>query len=205
MPQLLRSKLTYANVMVTVLAFIVLGGAAYAASSLPKNSVGSRQIKEGGVKNSDIANNAVTSPKVADGSLLSSDFAAGQLPAGPKGATGATGATGDTGAPGSARAFAAINAAGAVVAGHSSNITSANVTRPATGVYCFDLTGIGITGANSAATASPDYNDAATVGGDTAQVNLGNNFGGCAAPKVGVRMNDETGALKNAGFFVAFY
>jgi hypothetical protein len=202
LPQSLRSKLTYANVMVTVLAFIVLGGAAYAASSLPKNSVGSRQIKEGGVKNGDIANNAVTSPKVADGSLLGSDFAAGQLPAGPKGATGATGATG---APGSARAFAAINAAGAVVAGHSSNITSANVTRPSTGVYCFDLTGIGITAANSAATASADYNDASTVGGDTAQVNLGNNFGGCTAPTVGVRMNDETGALKNAGFFVAFY
>jgi hypothetical protein len=199
LPQSLRSKLTYANVMVTVLAFIVLGGAAYAASSLPKNSVGSRQIKEGGIKNGDIANNAVTSPKVADGSLLSSDFAAGQLPAGPKGATG------DTGAPGSARAFAAINAAGAVVAGHSSNITSANVTRPATGIYCFDLTGIGITAANSAATATADYNDASTVGGDTAQVNLGNNFGGCAAPKVGVRMNDQAGTLKNAGFFVAFY
>jgi hypothetical protein len=41
----LKGKLTYANVMVTILAFIVLGGAAYAATKLPKNSVGTKQIK----------------------------------------------------------------------------------------------------------------------------------------------------------------
>jgi hypothetical protein len=186
----IRSRLKFANVMSVIAVFIALGGSAWAISA---NSVGSKQIKKGGVKNSDIANNAVTSPKVADHSLLSSDFATGQVPTGPKGD------------PGSARAFAAVNAAGTVLTAHSSNITAANVTRPATGIYCFDLSGIGITAANSAATASADYNDASTVGGDTAQVNLGNNFGGCTTPKVGVRMNDSTGALKNAGFFVAFY
>ena len=42
----LRDNLTYANVMVTVLAFIVLGGVAYAAG-LPPNSVGTKQLKNG--------------------------------------------------------------------------------------------------------------------------------------------------------------
>ncbi|MEA2139776.1 MAG: hypothetical protein QOG56_2926 [Solirubrobacteraceae bacterium] len=100
----------YANVTATMALIVALGGTSYAAVVLPANSVGSRQIKKGGVANSDIRANAVTSGKVKNGSLLSADFKAGQLPAGPKGATGATGATGakgdkgdkgDTGAPGS--------------------------------------------------------------------------------------------------------
>jgi hypothetical protein len=46
----LREKLTYANVMVTVLAFLVLGGTgAYAAIHLGKGSVGTKQIKNGAV------------------------------------------------------------------------------------------------------------------------------------------------------------
>ena len=49
MLQKLRPKLTFANVMVVVLAFIVLGGGAYAATSLPRNSVGTKQLKRGAV------------------------------------------------------------------------------------------------------------------------------------------------------------
>ena len=54
----LRSKLSYANVMATIAVFIALGGAAYAAG-LPKNSVGSKQIK----------NNAVTGAKIKKGAV----------------------------------------------------------------------------------------------------------------------------------------
>ena len=89
----IRSYLTYANVMASIAVFIALGGGAYAAIKLPRNSVGGAQIK----------NNAVTSPKVKDGSLTKNDFKAGQLPAGPQGAPGAPGAPGakgDTGAQG---------------------------------------------------------------------------------------------------------
>src|SRR5262245_27343483 len=50
-----RSHLTYANVMVTILAFVVLGGGAYAAFHLPRNSVRSRNIKNGQVKSGDLA------------------------------------------------------------------------------------------------------------------------------------------------------
>jgi hypothetical protein len=83
----LRSKLTYSNVMVTVLAFVVLaGGTAYAASEmLPKNSVGTKQI----------AKEAVTPAKLSKASKATLTG-----PAGPTGATGPQGAKGDTGAPG---------------------------------------------------------------------------------------------------------
>jgi len=105
----LRAQLTYANVMSSVAVFVVLGGGAYAATTLPKNSVGSKQIKAKAVASSKIASNAVTSAKVKDGSLLAKDFKAGQLgvgaagqagPAGPAGAAGAVGAKGDKGDPG---------------------------------------------------------------------------------------------------------
>src|SRR5262249_8805809 len=60
----LRPRLTYANVMATIAVFIALGGASYAATQLPKNSVGTKQIK----------NNAVTGQKVAAGTLTGQDI-----------------------------------------------------------------------------------------------------------------------------------
>src|SRR6476660_8245182 len=62
----IRSHLTYSNVMVTILAFIVLGGGAYAAFRLPKNSVRSRnivdhQVKAAAVKSAGLPTNAVGS------------------------------------------------------------------------------------------------------------------------------------------------
>jgi hypothetical protein len=73
--------------MATVAVFIALGGGAYAAFKLPKNSVGSKQIKYG----------AVTAKKVRLGSLVVEDFRAGQLPAGPQGLKGDKGVQGDRG------------------------------------------------------------------------------------------------------------
>jgi hypothetical protein len=57
-------RLTYANVMATVAVFIALGGGAYAATQVKKNSVGTKQLK----------NNAVTGAKVKDGSLSAIDI-----------------------------------------------------------------------------------------------------------------------------------
>jgi hypothetical protein len=79
----LRSGLTYANVMATVAVFIALGGGAYAALKLPKNSVGAKQLKK----------NAVRSGKVKNRTLLAADFKRGQLP---KGAAGKPGPPGPT-------------------------------------------------------------------------------------------------------------
>jgi hypothetical protein len=80
----IRPKLSYANVMVTLLAFVVLfGGAAIAADQLGKNSVGSRQLKK----------SSVTSAKVKDRSLKERDFAKGVLLTGPQGAQGPPGSS----------------------------------------------------------------------------------------------------------------
>ncbi|MGA8745150.1 MAG: hypothetical protein WB507_04730 [Solirubrobacterales bacterium] len=65
-----RGKLTYANVISTLALFLVLsGGAAYAASHLGKNSVGSKQIKNNAVSTAKIKNAAVTGEKLAPGSV----------------------------------------------------------------------------------------------------------------------------------------
>ena len=77
--------------MVTILAFVVLGGAtAFAATKLAKNSVGTAQLKNG----------AVTAAKDQSGSLLASNFAAGQLPVGPQGLKGEDGREGQQGREG---------------------------------------------------------------------------------------------------------
>jgi hypothetical protein len=65
----LRSKLTYANVVATLALFIALGGASYAAVKLPKNSVGTRQIKNNAITGAKIKNGAISGSKIALSSL----------------------------------------------------------------------------------------------------------------------------------------
>ncbi|HET7507565.1 MAG TPA: hypothetical protein VFJ53_04345 [Solirubrobacterales bacterium] len=59
-----RPKLNYANTIATIALFVALGGAAVAAG-LPKNSVGTNQIKRGAVTAAKIKRGAVTSGKIA--------------------------------------------------------------------------------------------------------------------------------------------
>ena len=68
---------------------IALSGASYAAVTLPRNSVGTAQLKR----------NAVVSAKVKDGSLKRADFGAGEVPAGPQGPQGPAGQQGPEGPP----------------------------------------------------------------------------------------------------------
>ena len=96
----LSKRLRYSNVMSTIAVFIALGGASYAATQLPKNSVGTKQIKNGQVKHADLGKNSVTSTNVKNGSLLSADFKPGQLVAGAPGATGPAGPVGPAGPQG---------------------------------------------------------------------------------------------------------
>jgi hypothetical protein len=60
-----RERLTYANVVSTICLFVVLGGSAYAAITLPPKSVGTKQLKNKAVKRVKIAEKAVTGPKLA--------------------------------------------------------------------------------------------------------------------------------------------
>jgi len=123
----IRRHLTFANVVSCLALFAALGGVSYAALKLPKNSVGSKQIKA----------NAVRSSKVKDHSLKAVDFAAGQIPAGPPGANGADG---------TAAAFARVQGDGTLLPLVDQSrpvedkvVAQSMVTHPATGKYCIDL------------------------------------------------------------------
>ncbi|HVN62560.1 MAG TPA: hypothetical protein VMT59_14990 [Gaiellaceae bacterium] len=84
--------LSPATILAGIALLIALGGTSYAAIVLPANSVGTPQLK----------NSAVTSIKVKDRSLLSRDFAPGQIPPGPAGPTGPQGPAGPAGPTGAA-------------------------------------------------------------------------------------------------------
>jgi hypothetical protein len=78
----IRGKLTFANVISVIAIFIALGGVGYAASKLPKNSVGPKQIRNGAVNEQKLSDSAKTALKGSKGD---------QGPAGPQGAQGPQG------------------------------------------------------------------------------------------------------------------
>ncbi|MET0559057.1 MAG: hypothetical protein ABW065_10360 [Solirubrobacterales bacterium] len=65
--KLRRPRLTYANVVATIALFAALGGVSYAATALPKNSVGASQIQAEAIRTGKIADDAVTGAKLAQG------------------------------------------------------------------------------------------------------------------------------------------
>lgn len=77
-------RISYANVTATLALFVALGGTSYAVTALPRNSVGTSQLKA----------HAVTKAKLASGLSL----------VGPRGATGPAGTAGTAGAAGAAGA-----------------------------------------------------------------------------------------------------
>jgi hypothetical protein len=96
-------------VVACVALLVALSGTGMAAATqLARNSVGTPQLKDSAVSNPKIRNNAVNSAKVAARSLLRSDFAPGQLPAGPVGPQGPAGPQGAAGPAGPAGVIGAI-------------------------------------------------------------------------------------------------
>jgi hypothetical protein len=81
---------TFSTIIAGLALFIALGGGAYAAVTVPRESVGTGQLREG----------AVTGSKVRAGSLTSANFAAGTLKPGPRGAAGEPGELGPAGPQG---------------------------------------------------------------------------------------------------------
>ena len=99
----ITKRLNYANVMATLAMFCVLGGGAFAAAKLKKDSVGTKQIKANAVKTGELADGAVTTPKLADNAVTGAkadESSFGQVPA-------------------------AANAANATNAEHATNATNA--------------------------------------------------------------------------------
>jgi len=156
-----------AMVVAMVALFIALGGAGYAAVSIPRNSVGTEQLKDfavtsfkiqskaiktnkirdfavtplkiqnSAIKTNKLSDGAVNSAKVLDGSLLAADVVAGFQ------------------IPGMITAHARIQADGVLEPNQFRNIAQANVQHAAAGVYCFG----GLTPAPASAMVSTDNAD----------------------------------------------
>jgi hypothetical protein len=89
----LARRLTYANVVATLALFVALGGGAVAATKLGKNSVGTRQLKNGAVTEAKLAGAAQATLRGAQGP---------RGEAGPKGEAGTAGVGGTPGERGPA-------------------------------------------------------------------------------------------------------
>lgn len=114
---IVTKHLTYSNVIATLALFVALGGTSFAAVSLARNSVGSKQIRTGAVGASELKSAAVSSRDVRNGSLRIRDLAdttQGALrgPVGPVGPVGPPG-------PASAPYFASVGERGGRLAGNA--------------------------------------------------------------------------------------
>ena len=147
----MHRHLSYANVMATIAVFIALGGASYAAIKVPKNSVGTRQLKNGAVTGAKVKDGAITGQKIASQTL-------GNVPSATKAdhattadnavhattADAATEAKTLGGLPASSFATAdlvrtaTVTAAGVLKPELSVGVTQANVLHKETGTYCIN-------------------------------------------------------------------
>lgn len=197
----MRSRLTYANVVASLALFIALGGVSYAAITLPKNSVGSKQIKASAVTGVKVKNSSLTGADVKNKSLTAADFngsvqgsagpagpAGAQGSAGGQGPAGATGATGATGVAGSARAFAFVNpGACAPLCAITKSKNIASVERSLTGRYCITPTAsVGLNPATDLSIAGVDFRNTTSPEG------------------AGSAMSDSTNAGCPAGTYEVF-
>ena len=119
----IRRHLSYANVTATLALIVALGGTSYAAFTLPRNSVGSAQVRSGAIKSSDIGDRTIRLTDIAASARTSLR--------GQKGAIGQTGVQGPAGAA-AVRFFAAVSASGQLVRG---NATSSDHTNVGSGLY----------------------------------------------------------------------
>jgi len=212
------------NMLALIALFIALGGTTYAATALPKNSVGTKQlknnavnatkIKNGSVINAKLANNAVTGAKVKDDSLTGADILESSLAKVPSAAAADT-ATNATNATTAANAtqlggvaasayqhkprWAEVDADGSIPF-QSGGIT---VSHSTTGLYFLDF-GSPVTG--MLVTATPGNTGeqllAVPCGGGAGATNcsVGND-----ANHLLVRVQDSSGADTNLRFFVGVF
>jgi len=106
-------RLSYANVVATLALFLALGGTGYALS-LPRNSVGSAQLRSDSVGRPELRRNAVTSPAIRNRSVRIGDLSRGArgVLRGPTGAIGPPGPAGPTYA-------ASVNTIGDIIHGNA--------------------------------------------------------------------------------------
>jgi hypothetical protein len=166
----LRGHLTYANVMSSIAAFMAISGVAWAAATLPNNSVGTPQLKANAVTSPKIKNGQVTSLDAKDNAFTGVDINEAKLGKVPSATNATNAATAFNalllGGAGPAtynigRAYGYINeeGTGSFEASRSRNIVS--VSHPNTGVYCVTLAA-GINLSTIAPIVTLDKQDSAT-------------------------------------------
>ena len=79
MSRLTQHRPTPAMIVATLALFISLSGVGFAAVKLANNSVQSKHIKDGQVRNADLANNSVNAAKIKNGVVASDDIADGAV------------------------------------------------------------------------------------------------------------------------------
>jgi hypothetical protein len=122
-----RPQLSYANVMSSIAVFVALGGTSYAVATLPKNSVGPKQIRSGAVGASEIRSDAVRAREIRNRTIALGDISFGAR----RSLRGQQGPTGPPG-PSLTPLTAAVNAAGGVTSTTASQFATHG---GGTGVY----------------------------------------------------------------------
>jgi hypothetical protein len=120
------------SMVISVIALIVaMGGTGYAALSLPKNSVGSKQLKKNAVTAAKVKKNAITGSKVKDGSLTGADLNAGTVGKVPAATNSDHAAAADnaTNAGHAGSADSATNATNATNAGNADKVGGLTVKK----------------------------------------------------------------------------
>ena len=175
----LRMKLSYANVTATAALFVALGGTSYAAFTLPRNSVGDKQIRAAAVRSSEVRDRSL---RLRDLSLSARKALTGR-----RGAQGPTGASGPPGAP-AVSYFAAVAGSGTFLRGNATSGGSAG----AIGSYEIAF-GTSVSGCAFSATLGTTDATTAPPGRITV-----NDRGG----KIGVQTYDAAGAPADLPFHV---
>lgn len=207
-------------VVATVALFIALGGAGYAAVSIPRNSVGTKQIKNfavtplkiqpGAIKTKKLRDNAVTTPKIADSAVTTPKIADGAVNSAKvlDGSLLPADVVSGFQIPGMITAHARIMADGTLEPNQFRNIAQANIEHvAASGIYCFG----GLTPAPTSAMVSFDNAAVATADLDrvvSVAVFRGIVLADCGAgfQQARVRINDTatTPTLADGRFFIWF-
>jgi hypothetical protein len=128
--QKLRRRLTFANVVSCIALFVALGGAAFAAGKLGKNTVGTKQIK----------NQAVTAAKIKKGTITGTNINLAKLGTVPSASNAATANTATTAATANAlsppEGIHMVGASGEPpFVGGSGDISSSEIKLPPVSFY----------------------------------------------------------------------
>jgi hypothetical protein len=123
----IRARLNYANVIATFALFLALGGGT--ALALGRNSIGTRELAKDAVQGRNVDEGKLKGKHIQDSTLGGREIDEQGLDAAVPEAEHADGPA----------AYARVNPDATVVEALSRQVTSAMVTGPAAGVYCFDL------------------------------------------------------------------